>query len=227
MSGGYAGLCGSDKSCGKAPSGGIESYGDGTAREENRTDAAGPVALDHRRTVLRAGHQFQWGILALANAVSVYLGGWFQGQIQDGCIAPWLVFLCTGVPPLVTASVELRNIDETPRPARRRSAGAHNGLAALWRAFRRRLGRWSDWRSRLRRLRTENRTMWLLILFLFFWKFSPSVGYIERSYLIDVRGFTAGSFGISLAFTLLTVPFIERLRRELDRQAIAIRLGRS
>jgi hypothetical protein len=33
----------------------------------------------------------------------------------------------------------------------------------------------------------------------FFWKFSPSVGYIERSYLIDVRGFTAASFGTILA----------------------------
>jgi hypothetical protein len=41
--------------------------------------------------------------------------------------------------------------------------------------------------------------MWLLILFIFFWKFSPSVGYIERSYLIDVRGFTAESFGTILA----------------------------
>lgn len=47
--------------------------------------------------------------------------------------------------------------------------------------------------------RRHNRPMWLLILFIFFWKFSPSVGYIERSYLIDVRGFSAESFGIILA----------------------------
>jgi len=31
---------------------------------------------------------------------------------------------------------------------------------------------------------------------------------------------------ISLFFTLLTIPFIELLRRELDRRGIAIRLGR-
>jgi hypothetical protein len=38
-----------------------------------------------------------------------------------------------------------------------------------------------------------------LILFIFFWRFSPSIGYIERSYLIDVRGFTPESFGVILA----------------------------
>lgn len=42
--------------------GGIEPYGHGTAREENRTDAAGPAALDHRRTVFRAGHQHVDGV---------------------------------------------------------------------------------------------------------------------------------------------------------------------
>jgi hypothetical protein len=32
--------------------------------------------------------------------------------------------------------------------------------------------------------------MLLLVLSIFFWKFSPSIGYIERSSLIDVRDFT-------------------------------------
>jgi hypothetical protein len=41
--------------------------------------------------------------------------------------------------------------------------------------------------------------IWLLVLFIFFWKFSPSVSYIERSYLIDERGFTPFSFGIILS----------------------------
>ena len=117
------------------------------------------------------------------------------------------------------------------------------------------------------------------------------VGFIERSYLIDVRGFTPESFGvilaaggltflasvlvyawavgrfaaiewrqslyamvalgvaafplsfylyldpghpwwrlfvyISLFFTLLTIPFIEMLRRELEKRGIRIRLGGS
>ncbi len=29
---------------------------------------------------------FQWGVLSMANAAAVYLGGWFQGKIQRGCI---------------------------------------------------------------------------------------------------------------------------------------------
>lgn len=51
---------------------------------------------------------------------------------------------------------------------------------------------------------TENRPMFLLVLFIFFWKFSPSVGYIERSYLIDVRGFSPATFGIILSAGSLT-----------------------
>ena len=47
--------------------------------------------------------------------------------------------------------------------------------------------------------RRENRPLWLLVLFIFFWRFSPSIGYIERSYLIDARDFTPESFGIILS----------------------------
>jgi hypothetical protein len=43
-----------------------------------------------------------------------------------------------------------------------------------------------------------------MIFFIFFWKFSPSIGFIERSYLIDVRGFTPESFGIILSVGGLT-----------------------
>ncbi|KKL21036.1 hypothetical protein LCGC14_2449460, partial [marine sediment metagenome] len=42
------------------------------------------------------------------------------------------------------------------------------------------------------------------MLFIFFWKFSPSVGYIERSYLIDERGFTGPTFGIILSIGGIT-----------------------
>jgi hypothetical protein len=36
----------------------------------------------------------------------------------------------------------------------------------------------------------------LLVLFIVLWNFSPSIGYIERSYLIDVRGFTPAAFAL-------------------------------
>ncbi len=45
----------------------------------------------------------------------------------------------------------------------------------------------------------ENKTLTLLILFIIFWNFSPSLGYIQWSYLTDVRGFSQTSFGILTA----------------------------
>lgn len=142
---------------------------------------------------------FQWAVLAGANAVAVYLGGWFQGKIEAGLIDPGLVFLLTGLPPLVTAAVGLRNIDEERVPAGRRAAGQSQGPADLWRALRDRAAGMAAWPARFRRFRRRNRPIWLLILFIFFWRFSPSIGYIERSYLIDVRGLTPESFGVILA----------------------------
>jgi hypothetical protein len=50
----------------------------------------------------------------------------------------------------------------------------------------------------------ENRLLWLLVLFIVFWNFSPSIGYIERSYLIDVRGFDPAAFGTILTLQAIT-----------------------
>jgi hypothetical protein len=44
----------------------------------------------------------------------------------------------------------------------------------------------------------------MLVLFIVLWNFSPSVGYIERSYLIDVRQFTPAAFGSILTLQALT-----------------------
>jgi hypothetical protein len=142
---------------------------------------------------------FQWAILALANAVSVYIGGWFEGRIQEGVYAPWLIFLLTGLPPLATVTVGLRNIDEERVPpgrrSRRNTVSRKEMAAAVKRGLRWIIGLPSEFRN----LRREHRHMWLLVLFIFFWKFSPSIGFIERSYLIDVRGFSAEAFGTILA----------------------------
>jgi hypothetical protein len=143
---------------------------------------------------------FQWAVLALANAGSVYLGGWLQGRIRQDIYEPWVVFLLTGIPPLVTAVVGIRNIEEERRPASKRPSVDFSLKLSDFGGY------VKDWLRRLyafpaffRSFRRNNRPMWLLILFIFFWKFSPSVGYIERSYLIDVRGFTPESFGTILA----------------------------
>lgn len=139
---------------------------------------------------------FQWAVLGTANAASVFLGGWFQGEIQAGRIEPWLVFLLTGLPPVATAAVGIRNIDEKPVAARRTRA---RPLRRLRSELLQGVGRLKKFASEFNRFRRRHRLTWLLVLFIFFWKFSPSVGFIERSYLIDVRDFTPQSFGLILA----------------------------
>jgi MFS family permease len=160
------------------------------------------LMVTYGRRVGRVGSfiNFQWAVLALANAGSVYLGGWLQARIRQDVYEPWIVFLLTGIPPLATAVVGLRNIEEE-----RRKASPHPSIAAtLKRAdiatyLKNALDRLRSLPAVFREFRRTNRPMWLLVLFIFFWKFSPSVGYIERSYLIDVRGFTPESFGTILA----------------------------
>ena len=143
---------------------------------------------------------FQWAVLALANAGSVYFGGWLQGRIRQDVYEPWLVFLLTGIPPLITAVVGIRNIEEDRLTATQRPAiGSTLKWTDIKGTIRDGLHRMRSFPAAFNEFRRNNRPTWLLVLFIFFWKFSPSVGYIERSYLIDVRGFTAASFGIILA----------------------------
>jgi MFS family permease len=143
---------------------------------------------------------FQWTTLAVALAASVLLGAWLQQQVAAGAIELWVIFLLTGIPPLVTAAVGLRNIDEPQVPPRERpNPSSTRDLAGLRGRGAGLLARLCDWPARFRAFRKSNRPIWLLALFIFFWNFSPSIGYIERSYLIDVRDFTALSFGIILA----------------------------
>jgi hypothetical protein len=160
------------------------------------------IMVTHGRKLKKVGNfiNFQWAVLGVANAVAVFLGGWFQGRIQDGQFESWLVFLLTAVPPLTTVAVGIRNIEEERRPARKRgSPKRHLTSEALRTAGSKTLKRLHSFPAAFRDFRRGNRTLWLLVLFIFFWRFSPSIGYIERSYLIDARGFTPESFGVILA----------------------------
>ena len=152
---------------------------------------------------------FQWAVLATANALSVYMGGWFQRGIEQNVFDPWLVFLLTGIPPLVTAVVGLRSIEEDRQEKTTDRRGKWWRVDAGW------LKKWplraagtleqlNSLRLSFRAFRRDNRPIWILMLFIFFWKFSPSIGYIERSYLIDARNFTPQSFGIILSAGGLT-----------------------
>ena len=148
---------------------------------------------------------FQWTVLAIANAAAVLLGGWFQQEVTGDASRVWLIFIATGIPPLATAVVGLRYIDEEKVPQHHRSRTPHRSMWAWWRQT----VKWSTTKLRAvpgawRALIRQNRVIWILVLFLFFWKFSPSIGFIERSYLIDERGFDAVSFGVILAVGSVT-----------------------
>lgn len=150
------------------------------------------IMVEQGRRLRRVGSfvNFQWTVLALSFTVALYLSGWFQERIEAGRLEYWVVFLVTGLPPLLTALIGWRNIEEVPvaetLPATEMSTvPIHAGGRSL--------------RARFAEFRDSNRTIWLMVLFIFFWKFRPSVGFIERSYLIDVRGFQPASFGTILA----------------------------
>ncbi|MGH7255432.1 MAG: hypothetical protein ACREI3_06610, partial [Nitrospirales bacterium] len=152
------------------------------------------LMVEEGRRLKRIGSfvNFQWTVLALANAGALYLGGWFQEGIQAGDLAYWVVFLSAGIPPLATAVVGWRNIEEAPVAPEDRPSWSLPSRARLLELTRSLPGRFAAFRS-------SNRVIWLLVLFIFFWKFSPSVGFIERSYLIDERAFQPTSFGTILA----------------------------
>ncbi|MBW2634603.1 MAG: hypothetical protein JRE14_10875 [Deltaproteobacteria bacterium] len=138
---------------------------------------------------------FQWLILSISNAGALLLGGWLQYNIEGGLVEPWVVFFLAGIPPLFTALVGFRYIPEKKQLKPRK----HTKKLELSTAFNRAWPYIRSVPSRLNRFRKNNHTIWLLMLFIFFWKFSPSVGYIERSYLIDKREFTGQIFGIILS----------------------------
>jgi hypothetical protein len=166
--------------------------------------------VTHGRKLEKVGHfiNFQWALLAGANAVSVFLGGWLQGQILQGVYKPWLIFMLTAIPPLVTAAVGIGNIEEATFPTNERTKSrrtpARCGVGSVARHGLKRLRSYS---VAFRDFRHKNRHLWLLVLFIFFWRFSPSIGYIERSYLIDVRSFTPESFGLILSVGGVTFLF--------------------
>ncbi|GJL48931.1 MAG: MFS transporter [Nitrospirales bacterium] len=135
---------------------------------------------------------FQWTVLGLATAAAIYLGGWVQQQILVEKFEYWIVFLLTGIPPLATAYVGWRYIEETPVPHQIELPQS----VPSWQRIRLFL---QSLPHRFSQFRANNRVIWFLVLFMFFWKFSPSIGFIERSYLIDVRHFRPTSFGTILS----------------------------
>ena len=164
---------------------------------------ADALMVENGRRLKRVGSfvNFQWTVLSLANAIAVALSGWLQSKIVAGEFAYWAIFLLTAIPPLFTATVGYLNIEEAPV-----SAGAGLPTAA---AAAKGSGGGRSWKglfsaAAIHTFVQENRLLLLLVLFIVLWNFSPSIGYIERSYLIDVRGFDPAAFGTILTLQALT-----------------------
>ncbi|MGH7794347.1 MAG: hypothetical protein ACREQ2_05555 [Candidatus Binatia bacterium] len=176
------------------------------------TDA---LMVEHGRRLRRVGSfiNLQWTMLALANAATTALSGWFQEKILAGELAYWMIFLATGLPPLMTAIVGYLNIPERPLPAPIRKPEARPlQWKQIQRNFAHALRSTPGW---LRSFSRENRLLMLLVLFIVLWNFSPSIGYIERSYLIDERGFTPAVFGtvftaITFLLSIFTYRYVQR-----------------
>ncbi|MBI5441602.1 MAG: hypothetical protein HY900_10385 [Deltaproteobacteria bacterium] len=161
------------------------------------------VTEGRKRRVVGAFVNFQWTVFSIAAAGAALAGGWLEQRVQSGSISLSWIFLIAALPPLATAIVGILCIDEekqrrnTPARARgpRDSRAASRGRGGAGGGSS--LSKLGSWLS-------EHRTLCLLALFLFFWKFSPSIGYIERSYLIDVRDFKPATFGVLLSAERLT-----------------------
>jgi hypothetical protein len=168
---------------------------------------ADALMVEHGRRLKRVGSfvNFQWTVLSVANAVATALSGWFQQKIAAGEVEYWVIFLLTGIPPLFTATVGWLNIPERPNRDTGRAPGPKLGFR--WRNLPARARHKVQYaRSATRGFFRENRLLMLLVLFIVLWNFSPSIGYIERSYLIDVRDFSPAAFGT--IFTLQAVTFL-------------------
>jgi hypothetical protein len=167
---------------------------------------ADALMVEHGRRLKRVGSfiNFQWTMLSLANAAAVALSGWLQEKILAGDLAYWVIFSLTAVPPLFTAVVGYVNIDE-PRSQHRARAARHRGpepdRGRPRLALSERLRCAGGW---MRSFVRENKLLLLLMLFIILWNFSPSIGYIERSYLIDARDFDPAAFGFIFSLQALT-----------------------
>ena len=123
----------------------------------------------------------QWTMLSLTSAIAGFVGGWLTGQVQAGNVGYSTIFAIAAVLPFVAAYFGWK-MQEKPRQ-KKVCAETTNGECV-------------PFIQRLKSVVVQNRLLIVLFLFMFFWHFNPSLGYIQRSYLIDHRGFTPEVFGI-------------------------------
>lgn len=171
---------------------------------------ADALMVEHGQRLKKVGSfvNFQWLSIGFAGILVALFSGWFQQKIEEGIFSYWMIFSLAGFFPMLTAYVGIKNISE----ARLDGYGTFSireippylktlpSKVFRWKLRRLRLISYakSAWSS-FRNFRKNYRTIWILMLFIIAWNFSPSIGYAARLYFVDELKFTPMIFGITKA----------------------------
>ena len=144
---------------------------------------------------------YQWTFIGVALVIISIFGGWFQTKVEKGEFQYWVIFACTAIFPFLTAIVGSLNFEEEHVPGsfswKNSWSSMKTGSLGLIKGIPRVPRRIADFVKR-------EKLIFLLVLFIFFWNFSPSVGYVSRTFLVKERGFTPMVFGVLKLFASVT-----------------------
>lgn len=137
----------------------------------------------------------QWTMYALSSAAAGFVGGWLTTHIEAGDIGYETAFLAASILPLIVAFVAWRTVSEEPKKEAKIDTGARKTISQKASSLCCAIHACCSLEN-IKVFVKKHRLLMALFFFIFFWNFNPSFGYIEKSYLIDKRGFTPDIFGM-------------------------------
>ncbi|MFH1979147.1 MAG: MFS transporter [Patescibacteria group bacterium] len=204
------------------------------------TDA---LMVEHGKRLQKIGSfvTFQWTMLATSSLIMALSSGFLQEQIHQyratgqGFIDYWLIFAITGIFPLLTMYMGIKHSnekrDETqPTFSPKEIPGYF--LKILKSLFLKlpnkalkilKPNQIKTFFSFLSEIKKQNKIFWILVLFIVFWNFSPSIGYVSQMYFVDSLDFTPIIFGslravsaITWLLAILTYSWMIRRYKKMD-----------
>lgn len=124
---------------------------------------------------------FQWLALGFSLMIVALASGWFQQKIEQGVFSYGFIFAATGFFPLLTAVVGITNLKED-----RLSSSAHSSVKMMT------IGRLEQ----LKQFCKNQKHIFILMLFIIVWHFTPSIGYVAKIYQVKQLNFTPMIFGV-------------------------------
>ncbi|MBI1884372.1 MAG: hypothetical protein HYS08_09250 [Chlamydiae bacterium] len=150
------------------------------------------LMVERGQELNQVGHfvNFQWMMLGLAAMLVALFSGWFQTKIEGGKFSYALIFALTGLFPLLTLIIGVKNLEE--------EKGIYPQVSpvSFWKKFRNPFKSFPEAKIRFRNFEKEYRAVLLLALFTVAWNFSPSVSYAARAYWVSHLEFTPLILGI-------------------------------